>query len=66
MSELRQFIAMLGRAGIGHGTRTDYDPPGTSVQVECGGSDADFMIAEFAFDTEGRLKEVACYPGEEV
>ena len=65
MSEFQQFKAMLERSGIGHGLRTDYNPPGTAVQVETDIDDQDgFMVAEFWFDGDGALKEVTCYPGE--
>ena len=86
MTELQQFVAMLERAGIGHGTRDDHNPPGTSVQVEseepcpncvptssperddfrgcslCRGGFR-LAVAEFGFDSDGKLKEVVCYPG---
>ncbi len=64
VTELRQFVAMLSRAGVGHGLRHDHNPPGTAVQVETGESESDFMVTEFAFDGEGKLTEVVSYPGE--
>lgn len=64
MTELQQFVAMLDGAGVGYGTREDYDPPGTAVQVETGESDEDFTITEFAFDGDGKLIEVTSCPGE--
>lgn len=60
-SELATFLAMLSRAGIGHGVRDDHNPPGTAVQVE---SETKFTVTEFAFDSNGRLTEVVSYPGE--
>ena len=71
MTELQQFLAMLTRAGVGHGTRTDYNPPGTAVQVETdhgggdGGGTPGFWVTEFAFDAAGNLTEVESYEGEE-
>ena len=64
MSELKALLAMLERAGIGHGTRHDYNPAGTAVQVETGESEANFTVTEFAFDAAGNLTEVVSYPGE--
>ncbi len=65
MTELQQFKAMLTRAGIGHGLRTDYNPAGESVQVEAGEDEKDFTVAEFNFDADGKLVAVVCYPGEQ-
>lgn len=50
-TELENFIAMLTRAGIGHGTRDDH--PGTGVQVEVGSRETDWL-----FDADGKLDEV--------
>lgn len=55
MSELQQFIAMLNKAGIGHGKRIDYNPNGTGVQVECENTTT---ITDWWFDADGNLKEV--------
>lgn len=66
MTECQQFIAMLTRAGIGHGLRHDFDPNGTAVQVEIEdeeGTRSGFRIAEFGFDSEGNLREIVTYPG---
>ena len=53
-SELQAFLAMLTRANIGHGTRQDFNPPGTGVQVECEfGKETDWR-----FDESGKLIEV--------
>lgn len=64
VSELQAFQKMLERAGVGHGLRFDYNPPGTAVMVESGENEMEFMVTEFGFDADGRLKEVASYPGE--
>ena len=68
MTELQAFVAMLVRAGIGHGTRTDHNPRGTAVivEAECQADFvvADFMVTEFSFDADGKLKAVECYPGD--
>ncbi len=53
-TELQQFIAMLVRAEIGHGTRIDYHPAGTGVQVE----HDDGTITDWFFDDQGLLTEV--------
>lgn len=53
MTELQQFLAMLTRAGIGHGTRVDDDPPGTAVQVDH--EDDQGTITDWWFDRDGRL-----------
>jgi len=65
VTELQAFIAMLERAGIGHGMRTDHNPPGEAVLVESGDDPTEFMVTEFGFDADGRLEEVTCYPGDE-
>lgn len=65
MSEFQRLKAMLERAQIGHGLRYDHNPPGETVQVESERNDGGFYITEFAFDADGNLKEVVCYPGEE-
>lgn len=68
VTEKEQLLAMLKRAGIGHGTRDDshadpdYSTPGTAVQVE--NDDGPPMITEFAFDTDGRLVSVHCLKSE--
>lgn len=62
MTELQQFKAMLERAWIGHGLR--HDSGGTTVLVESGENEIEFMITEFFFDVEGKLEKVQCYPGE--
>lgn len=67
MSEQQAFLAMLTRAGIGHGTRVDYNPPGLAVQVEHEddeGSKHGFRVTEWAFDAEGKLTEVVIHEGE--
>lgn len=69
VTEKEQLLAMLKRAGIGHGTRDDshadpaYSTPRTAVQVENDDGD-DLMITEFAFDTDGRLVSVHCLKSE--
>lgn len=66
MTELQQFLAMLERAGVGHGTREDHKPCGTAVQIESEGQDGPgFMVTEFAFSGDGNLTEVICFKGEE-
>lgn len=61
MTELQQFIAMLERAGIGHGTRDDFNPAGTGVQVEH--EDDEESVAEYWFDDAGLLKQTyVCEP----
>ncbi len=67
-TELQQLLAMLTRAGIGHGTRTDWNPPGTAVQVETealGDDIPDQTVTEFAFDELGVLQTVCVYIQEE-
>jgi hypothetical protein len=64
-SELIAFVAMLERAGIGHGMRADYDPPGTAVMVETGDGEGEFTITEFGFDGDGKLTDVVSYPGDQ-
>lgn len=51
VTELKAFLAMLERAGIGHGTRIDYDPPGTAVQVE----HSEQLTIDWWFDQYGKL-----------
>jgi hypothetical protein len=66
MTELQQFIAMLDRAGIGHGMRIDYDPCGTAVQVEHAHDEGDgWTVTDWQFDADGRLVDISMYPGEE-
>ena len=66
MTELQQFKAMLERAGIGHGLRHDYNPPGEAVMVETEPDDRDeWCVSEFWFDDEGNLREHTVYKGEE-
>lgn len=65
MSELKAFLAMLGRAGVGHGTRQDhgldYRLQGTAVLVEptidCD-EDAQ-LVTQWRFDADGNLVSVA-------
>jgi hypothetical protein len=64
MTELQQFLAMLDRAGVGYGRRTDHNPTGGSVLVETGENETEFMVTEFGFDADGKLKAVVCYPGD--
>lgn len=54
MNELQAFMAMLARAGIGHGSRIDYNPPGTSVLVEHDGE----TVVDWHFDSGGKLVSV--------
>jgi hypothetical protein len=65
-TELQQFKAMLGRAGVGHGTRHDYNPPGEAVQVECDDSDdsRQWTVCEFVFGEDGKLQTAICYEGQ--
>lgn len=67
MNEMQQLLAMLTRAGIGHGRRDDYNPEGESVQVESDEADehGKWWITEFGFDADGNLKEVVTYQGQE-
>ncbi len=65
MTEKQVLLAMLTRAGIGHGMRTDWNPAGESVQVENDADDERLMITEFAFDEAGALKSVHCYEHQE-
>lgn len=51
MTELQTFLQMLTRVGVGHGTRPDYNPVGTSVQVEH--DDHDETITDWQFDATG-------------
>lgn len=53
-TELDVFIAMLERAGIGHGLRVDAD--GTAVQVEL---DDEGYEAEFKFGSSEQLQDVS-------
>ena len=66
MSDLKAFLAMLGRAGIGHGQRYDHNPEGTGVQVEheCE-DDKGWFVSDWQFDADGKLVSVSHYPGEE-
>lgn len=63
-TELQQLKDMLDRAGVGHGLRIDYSPPGTAVQIESDDTADDDYEAEFWFDKDGRLKRVSCYEAE--
>lgn len=63
-TEKAAFVAMLCRAGIGHGLRIDHDPPGESVQVENDGDDSRPMLTEFQFGAAGELASVHCYKYE--
>lgn len=67
MTELQQFTAMLSRAGIGHGLRDDFNPPGTAVQVECDDSsdNREWTVTEFWFDDNGVLQTVEIAEGQE-
>ena len=56
MTELKAFLAMLDRAGVGHGTRDDHNPEGTGVQVEH--EDDDHTVTDWWFDADGKLVEV--------
>lgn len=53
MTELQQLLKMLERAGIGHGTRQDFNPPGTGVQIE-----VEDEIMDWWFDKDGKLIEI--------
>jgi hypothetical protein len=53
VNELKAFLAMLERAGIGHGTREDHNPEGTAVQVE-----TDNQTTDWFFDADGKLIDV--------
>lgn len=68
MTEKEVFIAMLNRVGVGYGKRTDYDPPGESVQVEHENETTDgkggWMVTDWQFDAEGKLTGVTLYEGE--
>jgi hypothetical protein len=64
-NDLRRFLMILDSAGVGYGTRTDYDPPGTAVQVEHPDEDGGgFWVTEWAFNAAGRLTEISHYRGE--
>jgi hypothetical protein len=56
MTELAAFVAMLERAGVGHGLRYDFDPDGVSVQVEH--EDGGKTITDWLFDKGGNLIDV--------
>lgn len=66
MTELQAFVAMLERSGAGRGLRTDHNPAGTAVLVECPDSDNvnRWVVCEFAFDGDGKLVAVESYAGE--
>jgi hypothetical protein len=65
VTEYRQFMAMLDRAGIGHGLREDRATAVRAVMVETGDDD-DPMVTEFWFDAAGNLmQQVPCYASEE-
>ncbi len=55
MSELEMFIAMLSRVGIGHGTRDDFNPNGTAVQVEHDMGNDEYVITDWQFDSTGKF-----------
>jgi hypothetical protein len=73
MSELQAFLAMLERAGVGHGTRQDHDPAAvlggemrperTAVLVEpaidC--DDDAQLVMDWRFDADGNLVRVLVY-----
>ena len=61
MTELQTFVAMLERAGIGHGTRQDFTPPGTGVQVEHENNDR--VVTDWWFDEAGQLMSVCVCEG---
>lgn len=54
-TELDNFLAMLTRAGIGHGKRVDYNPEGIGIQVECENGN---VSTDWRFDSKGILREV--------
>jgi hypothetical protein len=66
MTELRQFKEMLDRIGAGYGLRSDYNPPGESVQVEHPDEDNEtgFWVTEWTFDQSGSLTSMGHYRGE--
>ncbi len=64
MSELRAFLAMLSRIGIGYGIRYEHNPTGTAVQVEHPHGTG-FYVSEWSFDAEGNLTHVSHFTGEE-
>ena len=68
MTEKQAFIAMLRRAGIGHGLRHDWTPPGESVLVEVeennGVTTHGFWVSEWNFDAAGILVSTCVYEGE--
>ncbi len=57
MSELQSFLAMLERAGLGHGTRRDFNPDGTAVQVEHEDTEGE-VTTDWRFDARGDLISV--------
>ena len=63
-TDQRAFLAMIERAGVGHGLRDDFRPPGTAVQIETENGDGDVTTVEFWFDESGRLKTVHCYESD--
>lgn len=65
-ADLRSFLAMLDRSSVGFGQRHDYNPEGTSVQVEhpVEGSDTEFWVTDWSFDAAGKLIDVGHYKGE--
>jgi len=65
VTELQAFLAMLERVWVAHGTRPDYDPPGTAVQVEHleDAGDDEYWVTDWAFDADGRLVDVEHYRG---
>lgn len=63
MTELQAFVAMLARAGVGHGTRVDHNPAGTAVLVEHD-DDGRFMLTDWKFDGAGRLLDIQLYEGD--
>lgn len=60
-TELQLFLAMLTRAGIGHGKRHDFNPPRTAVQVEHGVEVCE--ETDWLFDESGMLKDVILCEG---
>jgi hypothetical protein len=66
MTELKAFLKMLERSGVGHGIRQDYNPPGTAVLVEHPDDDNEtgFWVTDWAFDDAGNLTDISHYRGE--
>ena len=67
MTQKQQLIAMLDASGTGYGLAEwrDGDACGESVQVEAPQQYEDkWYIAQFEFDTDGKLVAVFGYPGE--